>query len=132
MTCFPSQVNRFANPAAVYDKLREYLDQLDRKHGPGGYVLIYGGDPYNPERPDVAALMHFAGKDGVHVVAVQCDEYADYMRQQASNSTYKFVEAACFYATQRDEAKSILCEHREIPNRRPVFSRTRKRSQLAW
>ena len=87
-------------------RLRVYLDELDRKHG--GYVLLYGGDPYVPERPDVAALLHYAGADGAHVVAVQCDEYAEYMRKKSSTITYNFVAAACFYPTQKDDSKRIL------------------------
>ena len=74
--------------------------------------------------------MHYAGKDGAHVVAVQCDEYADYMRQQASTTTYNFVEAACFYATQRDEEQRILCEDREI--RTAVQSSPAPENVQAW
>ena len=107
----PLGVPRFANARAVYKfKLRVFLDELDRKHGVGCYVLLYGGDPYVPERPDVAVLLRLAAADGARVLAVQCDEYSEFVRQQADSSTYDFLFGVCFYPTQRDAKGQILCE----------------------
>ena len=32
----------------------EFFERMNQRHGIGQWLVVYGGDPYNPEKPDVA------------------------------------------------------------------------------
>jgi hypothetical protein len=71
--------------------------------------VLYGGDPYQPKKPDIAALARVLKQLGVRVVAIQCSEYGNYMLADAKTTTgelsrgenYCFLDAAIIYETEK-------------------------------
>jgi len=55
-------------------KVHRICSDMDRRFGQGSWMLVYGGDPLNEEKPDLAVMAHhIQGTYGCHVCAVQCD-----------------------------------------------------------
>lgn len=69
--------------------------------------MLYGGDPYQPTKPDIAALARGLKQLGVRVIAIQCTKYGEYMLADKDAGTgelsqgqdYAFVDAAIIYET---------------------------------
>jgi hypothetical protein len=92
---------QMSNMEDLYKHLDQLVDDNNQTYGPGKWLVAYGGDPANKERPDVGlAMQYLSSKKGVHVLAVQCKEYGDYMRANGSttklNDHYNFVVRLLF------------------------------------
>jgi hypothetical protein len=60
------------------DELRKQLDQIaarmNGKYGRGKWLAMFGGDSFNPEKPDIAfAMKYLEDRHGVPLLAVQSD-----------------------------------------------------------
>eukprot|EP00037_Helgoeca_nana_P005698 m.53450 g.53450 ORF g.53450 m.53450 type:complete len:786 (+) comp16662_c0_seq1:3100-5457(+) len=97
--------NQIAHVGKVAEELQPLAAKLDKKYGQGCWAVCYGGDPYNPKKPDIGALAKiFWEKFRARVIAVQCDDYADYLVENGSikdGAAYAFVDAAVLYKTER-------------------------------
>jgi len=84
--------------------------------GVGSWCVLYGGDPYQDDRHDIAALVRELRILGVWVVAIQCAEYSKYMLEDPDSNSgalstrmdYAHVDAAIIYRTERRRDGKIL------------------------
>ena len=75
---------QYANMDKVKTVLVPAMEHLDKKHGAGGWLAVYGGDPWVADKPDLGACMQWVKqKYKPYVMAVQgweeCDEFVDYV-----------------------------------------------------
>ena len=83
----------------ILDRL---IDDNNKLYG-NKWMACYGGDPYNGDEPDIAAVMKYVGEKGVAVLAVQCSEYGGYMfdgNGALDQKSYGFLSAAAIYETE--------------------------------
>lgn len=65
---------QYADLYDVRSSVDVIVQRLDRTYGSGGWVAVFGGDNYNPEKPDVAyVLKYLKEKHGTKLFAVQSD-----------------------------------------------------------
>lgn len=73
-------------------------------------AVLYGGDKYNPEKPDIGAIVHYLStKWDIRCIAVQCSSYArdmmdldqDYTPNGKINAKFGFLDAVLVYKTER-------------------------------
>ena len=107
-------VNQMADLDEVEAKVTVGIASLNEKFGRWKWLAVYGGDPYNAKKPDVALVLRIMHQRGLPVLAVQCEEYASYMI--GPDGGVADVEAyghlcgggALIYQTARDRAGKIL------------------------
>ena len=83
----------------ILDRL---IDDNNKLYG-NKWMACYGGDPYDGDKPDIAAVMKYVGEKGVAVLAVQCSEYGGYMfdgNGALDQKSYGFLSAAAIYETE--------------------------------
>eukprot|EP00039_Didymoeca_costata_P019928 m.339437 g.339437 ORF g.339437 m.339437 type:complete len:250 (+) comp18805_c0_seq1:17-766(+) len=78
----------------------------------GKWFATYGGDPHNPEKPDIAVILHRVASHGVPIVAVQCDKYAGYMVTEdgsVADKSYDLLKtgAAVVYKTESENGNIL-------------------------
>jgi hypothetical protein len=66
--------SQFGNMGNVQVALDATVSRLNAQYGVGGWVAMYGGDGFNPEKPDIGAVMNYL-KQAHHipVLAIQSD-----------------------------------------------------------
>lgn len=81
----------------------ELVQELNEKHGKGQWLLVFGGDPANAEKPDIGYLVQRVKENHseVPILAVQADEYKKY-------GVGDHVDFVYYYPTQRDANGDIL------------------------
>jgi hypothetical protein len=75
---------QYANMDMVKTVLAPTIEDLDRKHGAGGWLAVYGGDTWVEDKPDLGACMHLVKQVyRPYMMAVQgweeCDEFVDFV-----------------------------------------------------
>ena len=75
---------QYANMDKVKTVLAPTIEHLDRKHGAGGWLAVYGGDTWVEDKPDLGACMHWVKQlYKPYIMAVQgweeCDEFVDFV-----------------------------------------------------
>eukprot|EP00035_Acanthoeca_spectabilis_P014148 m.269072 g.269072 ORF g.269072 m.269072 type:complete len:500 (-) comp16064_c0_seq11:4445-5944(-) len=103
---------------ALSKDLQPLIDSLNAEHGFGQWGILYGGDPANDAKPDIGAVARHFSQKGARVLAVQCDEYAQYMIQKPKIEgeahkanpplSWDWLDAAIIYKTERKKDGSIL------------------------
>lgn len=79
--------------AAFKEKLAPVVEHLDKLYNTEGskergWVAMYGGDPYEPNKcVDAAYIVHVLHREwGVKVIATQCDLYGKYIMKMEANA----------------------------------------------
>lgn len=72
--------------------------------------VIYGGDPYDSEKKNIATLAVECHRAKIPVVAVQCDEYASYMVDDEGNikNDYGFLSGYVIYPTEKKNGEILF------------------------
>ena len=75
---------QYANMDKVKTVLAPAMESLDKKHGAGGWLAVYGGDTWVEDKPDLGACMHWVKQVyKPYMMAVQaweeCDEFVDFV-----------------------------------------------------
>ena len=75
---------QYSNMDKVKTVLAPTLEHLDRKHGAGGWLAVYGGDIWVADNPDLGACMQWVKQEyKPYIMAVQgwekCDNFVDYV-----------------------------------------------------
>jgi hypothetical protein len=91
---------QYADVDAVVEAVEKQLftdeDCFDLHFGSGKWVACYGGDPYNPDKPDIAVVVkRLQEKYGMYVIAVQ----ADYVERHWGGVD-KHIDAVYYYPTE--------------------------------
>lgn len=91
---------QFADVDAVVEAVAKPLftdaECFDLHFGKGKWVACYGGDPYNPDKPDVAVLVKRLQEEyGMYVTAIQ----ADYVERRWGGVD-RHIDAFYYYPTE--------------------------------
>eukprot|EP00656_Telonema_subtile_P002595 TRINITY_DN11170_c0_g1_i1.p2 TRINITY_DN11170_c0_g1~~TRINITY_DN11170_c0_g1_i1.p2 ORF type:complete len:245 (-),score=54.49 TRINITY_DN11170_c0_g1_i1:88-822(-) len=99
LTGFGSKM-RYKNPEAALEQISKYAEVLNTTHGgPENWILLFGGDPSDPAKPDIGYIAQLAQKKlGVKLLAVQCDHVLHNW-----GGVDKHIDYAFYYPTQKDE-----------------------------
>ncbi len=83
--------------------LDQVVGEFNLKYGQGKWLLVFGGDPANEQKPDIGYLVKRAKEKypEIPVLAVQADEYKKW-------GVGDFVDYVYYYPTQRDADGNIL------------------------
>lgn len=103
-----NQIKDITAIAAVLDKLIHANNTLYSNK----WLACYGGDPYNREKPDIAAVMKYLADQGVPVMCVQCADYGRRMfdeKGQLDDCCYGFLSAAAVY--EADVGEPAMLPH---------------------
>ena len=66
--------SQFANTEDVLSKVDRVTQELNSIYGKGRWVAVFGGDSYNPEKPDIGAVMkHLKESSKAPILAIQSD-----------------------------------------------------------
>lgn len=65
-----SQIKDVSRTLKEVDQLKA---ELDTKYGEGKWLIMFGGDSYKPDTPDVAVITHYLKSKGVPLLAIQSD-----------------------------------------------------------
>ena len=70
---------QYKEPEAVQRALDQLVEGLDAEYGKSRWLVVFGGDPYKPEAPDVAAMVKYLqDQHGVPVMAIQSDKVKEW------------------------------------------------------
>eukprot|EP00041_Stephanoeca_diplocostata_P020042 m.439718 g.439718 ORF g.439718 m.439718 type:complete len:714 (-) comp21456_c0_seq1:136-2277(-) len=104
--------NQIKNETEMQQKMTSIARMLDARHGKHRWALVYGGDNYQPGKPDIAAIVrYFWAAHGTRVIAVQCTDYANWMVNQDGSvqdgTSYDFLDAAIVYKSEKNRKGKI-------------------------
>lgn len=95
--------NQLKDISEISENLEDLVNDLNKMHGAGKWLAVYGGDPYNPEKPDIGFIMeHLFRKHKIKILAVQCRDYVvsnaifdedDYATRTSTSETKKEEKA---------------------------------------
>jgi len=75
-------------------QLHEFARKMDAEYGEGSWLVVYGGDPFQPDKPDVAHIAKFFQDEyKCLLMAIQCTELLQY------GGVDNFVEYVYYYET---------------------------------
>ena len=70
---------QYKEPEVVQRALDQLVEGLDAQYGKSRWLAVFGGDPYKPEAPDVAAMVKYLqDQHGVPVMAIQSDKVKEW------------------------------------------------------
>ena len=70
---------QYKDPEHVQRALDDLVANLDAQYGKSRWLALFGGDPYKPEAPDVAAMVKYLQDEhGVPVMAIQSDKVKEW------------------------------------------------------
>jgi hypothetical protein len=94
---------QFKDVSEMEKVMEEMIQELDGKHGKGKWLLVFGGDPANAEKPDIGYFVKRLKEKHpeIPLLAIQADEYKKY-------GVGDYVDFVYYYPTQRGEAGNIL------------------------
>lgn len=99
-------------PIAATDKLLGIIHGFSRRFcGNTVFIIVYGGDPCNPNSPDIGYVVDRTSERFGNLIlfAIQCEEYASYLRSpQQRKIHYPHLNRYSIYDTQRDSKGNIL------------------------
>ena len=76
--------------------------ELNIKHGKGNWLVVFGGDPANEQKPDIGyAMKYLREMHGARLLAIQADEYKKW-------GVGDHVDYVFYYPTQKDADGKIL------------------------
>lgn len=65
--------SQFADVPALLAEVDKVVTQLNARYSRGNWLAVFGGDPYNPEKPDIGVVMKHLKDSDVPVMAIQSD-----------------------------------------------------------
>jgi hypothetical protein len=101
LVCGHGAKAQFADLELVQKQLSAIKAYLDGLHGDGDWLAVFGGDPYKPEKPDVAFVTKSLSDKGVRMFAMQSDGVRDEMPVD------RYVDYVYYCPTDRDEKGDI-------------------------
>ena len=94
---------QYKDPEATQLKLDRVADNLDAEFGKGRWLAVFGGDPYKPESPDVAAMVkHLQDQRSVPLLAFQSDKVKEWGGVDAHLDYVHYVPTTTVPSTEAD------------------------------